>query len=290
MLKTRPKPFYVPKIERLRAGKRMTICVGILATDGVVLAADREEGDEYLKVDRGKICQAFRGSTPTGSIAVTGAGDGAALDEISNRLVDAFSKREMRLGETAEDAEKILRDTHRNYYTEAILPFPYNERPDYGVLIACYGGGLGKRLFSTAKLSFNSHVDYEAVGVGQRVANAWLGKLYDYLPVRHAVKLAAYVIYQCKGTVTGCGLGTDIAIIRPDRVLESAAPATIRKWEDAFRYLQTLERNAFHYCIGVDDDAQLGRTEIGKESIASQLDSVRKMFKPSIPQKSEGQQ
>ena len=70
----------------------MTIAIGILASDGVIIAADREEGDGYLKTDRGKISQVFRGLFPAGSIAVTGAGDAAALDEVSNLITDAFAQ------------------------------------------------------------------------------------------------------------------------------------------------------------------------------------------------------
>jgi 20S proteasome alpha/beta subunit len=59
----------------------MTIVLGILSSDGVVLAADREEEDGYLKNDRGKILNVFRGIQPVGSIAVSGAGDGAACSQ-----------------------------------------------------------------------------------------------------------------------------------------------------------------------------------------------------------------
>jgi 20S proteasome alpha/beta subunit len=272
----------------------MTICIGILASDGVVIAADREEGDGYLKNDRGKIYQAFRGSIPTGSIAVTGAGDGPSLDGICNLMANAFSDERDDPGFDA--AEKALVETHRKYYHETIMPFslqPQLERPDYSLIVGCVGGGLGKKLFSTSRLGFNSSGDYEAVGVGASVANTWLGKLYDYLPLRHAVKVAAYVIYQVKTSVGGCGLGTDIAIVKPDRPIpETVAPATIRKWEDAFRYLQTLERNVFHYCLGVDEtqEQHLMRSATGKEPINSQLEDIRKMFMPLVAQKSTGQQ
>jgi 20S proteasome alpha/beta subunit len=51
-------------------------------------------------------------------------------------------------------------------------------------------GGLGKSLFATSKLSFNESSDYEAVGVGATVANNWLERLYDYMPVSCAIRLA----------------------------------------------------------------------------------------------------
>ena len=50
-----------PKPQRLPERKRMTICIGIVASDGVVIAADREESSGDFKNDTGKILHTFRG-------------------------------------------------------------------------------------------------------------------------------------------------------------------------------------------------------------------------------------
>jgi len=264
----------------------MTICIGILANDGIVLAADREEGDGYLKTDQGKIAWKFRGIQPIGASGITGAGVGPYLDEIANKLNDVFT-------DDAEGSENVvgpkLCDAHRSYYEQTVLPFPSSDRPDYELLVACYGQGI-KCIWSTCRMAFTKVHDYEAVGVGAKVAKTWLGRLYDRIPAFYAAKLAAYVIYQVNRSVGGCGLGTDILMIRYG-IPQYISDGVVREWENVFRSYAMLERNSFYYCIGLETDEQrLFRTKLGKEPLVKSLDAFREALTKSDLQKSEGQQ
>jgi 20S proteasome alpha/beta subunit len=253
----------------------MTIAMGIRASDGIVIAADREEGDGYLTNERGKILQTFRGRNPVGWIGIAGAGDGPAIDEVTKLLTDAFCADAER---SADELKAALCNEHRAYYKKTILPFARHsqlERPDYSLLIGCLEGGGGKSLFFTSRLSFNESNDYEAISVGATVANNWLGRLYDYMPVSRAIRLAAYVVYQVKNSVSGCGLGTDIIGLKRDEVLARVNPDLIRRWEAAFRYYPSLERNIFSYCIGVKPESSLLRTKPDLESIKLSIEKIR---------------
>jgi 20S proteasome alpha/beta subunit len=265
----------------------MTIALGLSARDSIVVAADREESDGYLKNDTGKILQVLRGRPPIGRIAVTGAGSGAELDEISRLLGNVFCAEGER---SSADARAALEAEHRRYYQQTILPFapqPPLERPDYSLIIGCLQGQTGKALFSTSRLAFNESSDYQAVGIGASVANDWLATLYDFVLSILAVRIAAYVIYQVKNRVSGCGLGTDIVVLKPDKVLARVEPEIIRKWEDAFRYYASLERNVFSYCIGVESDDWLLRTRPDLESVNKGIQNMRKALTPSDAEKSE---
>ena len=66
------------------------------------------------------------------------------------------------------------------------------------------------------------------------------------MPILSAIRMTAYVIYQVKNAVSGCGLGTDIIILRRNQLLDRVNPDIIRKWEAAFRYYPSLERNIFN--------------------------------------------
>jgi hypothetical protein len=138
MVPTPPKPKQVaPKIQRLPARKRMTIAIGILASDGIVLAADREEGDGYLKEDQGKITWKMKMEQPIGACAITGAGDGPYLDEVGSQLSDIFT-------DDTEGSENSvipkLRNAHRAYYRQTVVPCSqFQQAPDYSLLIACFG-------------------------------------------------------------------------------------------------------------------------------------------------------
>jgi 20S proteasome alpha/beta subunit len=266
----------------------MTIAVGLLCSDGVVIAADREEGDGYFKHDVGKIRATFRGRSPVGQIAIAGAGSGPYIDEVSKLLTDEFCE------EQSGRAELLKK--HREYYKGVVRPMAVygTNAPDYGLIVGTTGGNTGTNIYSTSGLAFNEIQDYEAIGVGAMVANSWFSRLFDRVPVKWGVILAAYVVFQVKQSVPGCGHGTDILILSnnpapfPSRVL----PQGVRKWEELFSTkLRVLDRELFHHVIGLNMDPRyLLRTQIGKEALEQRVEDVRKEFTPSTPQTSEDQQ
>jgi len=254
----------------------MTIAIGILVSDGVIIAADREESYGDLKSDTGKISASVKLVHPFGQLAVTGAGSGPHLDEVGELLREAH--RASPAFTTVDAVKSMLRKSHRDYYRETVLPIPLRERPSYHLLIG-WCSPFGKCLWSTSGLAFDTIHDYGAVGTGDAVAMGLLGTLYDNIPAKYAAMLAAYVVYQTKVSVKDCGLGTDIIILRRDGVYESISSVIVRQWEDVFRYYVNMERNAFHYCIGVEtEQANLYRTKLGKEPLATQLDNLRAAF------------
>lgn len=185
----------------------MTIAIGILASDGVVIAANREENDGYLKNDIGKILTVFKGTQPIGSMAVTGAGHGSEMDEVSKLITDAFCEDCVGNESTVQT---IVSATHRKYYRDCVRPFlvqAVGERPDYSLLIGCYGDALGQALWRTSGLSVSKVDHYAAVGFGGSVATGLLEKYYDRVPVKFAAILAAYVIYRVKTSTSNCGFG-----------------------------------------------------------------------------------
>lgn len=251
---------------------------------GVIIGADREEGDGYHKLDRGKILATFRGKQPIGGIAIGGAGHGPYIDEVSKILNHEFC-------EEGTDLEKVI-SQHRNYYRNQVIPLlTHPQPPDYSLVIGCVGGTIGGHVYSTSGLAFNETGDYEAIGIGAAVANDWLSKLWDYIPVDHAVKLASYVIFQVKNSVGSCGYGTDIVVLKPNKLPEMVPAQVIRQWEESFRAYRRVERGIFFYSTAVEaDQGRLGRTNLGKEAIDRGLEEIRKTFTPASSQALDDQQ
>jgi 20S proteasome alpha/beta subunit len=280
-----------PRPRRFPERKAVTIAIALLASDGIVLAADREEGDGYLKTDQGKISFKLRLTLPIGASAVTGAGSGPYLDEIAAILNDMVTDD----SEGTEDSigPKIL-NTHRTYYKETVIPFssyPYEQRPDYELLVACFGDKI-KSVWSTHQLAMTKVRDYESVGVGAKVANTWFQRLYDRVPCTHAAKLAAYVVFQTKRSVRDVGGDTDVLVLRRANPMPQYVPsAVLRDWENAFRFYASLERNVFYYCIGLETKEELlYRTKLGKDAISKSLDNMRNALTQSDEKKSEDSQ
>jgi hypothetical protein len=136
-------------------------------------------------------------------------------------------------------------------------------------------------------MAFTRVQDWNAVGIGAKVANTWLGRLFDRLPVYYAAKLATYVIYQVNRSVGGCGLGTDVLMLPRVGPPQYVPDALVRKWEDIFRGYATLERSVFYYCIGVESE-RVFRTKLGKEVLSKGLDSFREALTQSDEQMLKG--
>ena len=70
----------------------MTIAIGLLASDGIVLSADTQEIVGSMKSDESKLIVANRGAEKekAGALAITGAGDAGYLDSINMEICTAF--------------------------------------------------------------------------------------------------------------------------------------------------------------------------------------------------------
>src|SRR5437667_12469328 len=120
-----PKPR--PQVRRLPGRKRMTIAIGLLATDGVVIAADTQESAGYpgdMKSSGTKILGALRSdaSNPpvTGAFAVSGAGTVGNLDAVNQKLAESFS---LSAGITLNELPAFLSD-YIDYLSHTLYLLP----------------------------------------------------------------------------------------------------------------------------------------------------------------------
>jgi len=212
----------------------MTIAICLMADSGIILAADRQETAGYQKTDTGKIRANFKPAK--GSLIVTGAGSGTYLDALAQQILSWFSNDDN--SQEASDIADFLATTNRSFYTDTVIPFsgyPDHERPDYSLLIGCDVVGSEPSLFETDRLAFKVVDDYAAVGLGASTAKTLLSKFYiQRLPISIAISLAAFVMYEVKASVEGCGLGTDV-FYTAGHVLQSVGDEEVLRMENAFR-------------------------------------------------------
>jgi hypothetical protein len=69
--------------------------------------------------------------------------------------------------------------------------------------------------------------------------------------------------------------------MKRNELLPRVNPELIRRWEGAFRYYPSLERNVFSYCIGVQQEPSLLRTTPDIESVKLGIDKMREALKLS---------
>lgn len=213
----------VPQLRR----HRMTIALGMLAQGGIVIAADREQSDETLKSEQGKIHSFWR--VNRGTVAISGAGNGPYLDAITSEIQEWFMDDETKF--KSSEFGKEVRGKNHEFYTKSVLPFaPYESSVDYELLVAFapaptkmevamakkFGGVLGgrRKLWTSHKLSVLQEDPFAAVGIGRTTAHSLLLKYWvPFISIEIAATLAAYIVYQVKRTVKDVGLETDVLVV-----------------------------------------------------------------------------
>jgi hypothetical protein len=117
-----PHPFVVPPKPKpqLPGRKRMTIALGILASDGVVVAADTEELFGYSKFEQTKIT-AHLNIAPEGNrlALVSGSGCGPYLDAFAQVVGDGLLKDER----LARNPKRVFAQALNDFYRDNVVQF-----------------------------------------------------------------------------------------------------------------------------------------------------------------------
>ena len=220
MFRIRQKPPFIPRPERLRERKYVTIAAGFVCKDGIVLCADTEETGFGYKRRVAKL-QVMPNKPPFSEdepVAVfTGSGTAAFMDEVIEKMWAGV----LESGE--QELAKIIRRLeyeNRLYHTTIWHTYPTTNRvdllPEADLLFAVRAkDGFG--LFQAKGTMFNRVKSYAAIGCG--------GELSDYIcedahrtteDVARTICLAIYMLEETKGHVPGCGGESHIAVLAKD--------------------------------------------------------------------------
>jgi hypothetical protein len=230
----------------------MTICIGLRATDGLVIAADTEETDSYFKRTQRKIVS-FIGSTNLGATpptqlvcALTGAGDSGYLDAFFiHALRDIpYVANQIELLDFLENKVKLFHERH-------IFPLASpTHAPEIDVLIGaiCQYQPI---VFVTHGSTVREASLHAAVGAGAHFALSIINDVVRIADIKRTELLAAYVIGLTKEHIEHCGKNTSIvslhsstiarpegqpaSLVSPPQALTYVPFEKIRQWEDSFR-------------------------------------------------------
>jgi len=204
----------------------MTICIGMVCSDGVVIAADTNESDTYFKRSTSKIYTGIGGvhlslppdgSTPlppSSVCAIAGAGEGGYCDALSEKLLNVFldPKPTKNLQDIQSDFEKCLIKFYSDHIT-TFAEYPFQDRPDLAMLIGLYANWQ-TTLLVTDKSTVRRAVPYQAVGVGQTFAMNLMDNLWRNATIEETEILANYIIFATKESIEGCGKFTSVISLR----------------------------------------------------------------------------
>jgi 20S proteasome alpha/beta subunit len=216
---------------RLRERSDMTIALGILARNGVVIAADREESaGDWAKYEANKIRGAFRLSKEGHRhLLLVGAGWADYIDAFAQTIEDDGILKDPRLDEAPK---AVFEEALERFYARKVLPFSRyrsHERPAFEIVLGYIGGGRS-HLFVSCYNTLKRAETFAVIGTGSLVARPILLRFMSpssgarSVSVREAVVIATYAAREAKDAVPGVGKDTDILAMFDSGRLERTVP------------------------------------------------------------------
>lgn len=146
---------------------------------------------------------------PDLALAICGAGDGPFIDKITSQAWDAI-RYVSDLWEAGDRVESMIKET----YKEFGQIFQPGTCPQVDLVYGITIGGAS-RLFE-AKGPVVNETNYSSDGAGYYLADFLTSRMRGdaWLNVRQTVILAAYILFQAKEHVEGCGGESHIAVLR----------------------------------------------------------------------------
>ncbi|MGA2878848.1 MAG: hypothetical protein ABSG13_07845 [Bryobacteraceae bacterium] len=231
----------------------MTICIGMLASDGIVIAADSQESDQYFKRSQQKIFT-FHGGIQTGEnpppppmvCAFTGSGDAGYLDSFFAHAMKGIPTTG---GQMA--LEEFMAGKLHTFHEQHIFPLAAaNSPPKIDVLIGAYTSWQ-TCMFVSSGSTLRRAFPYTAVGAGAHFALSIMGELSAVRDLKRTELLAAYIIALTKERIEWCGKYTTIVSLHNSTIIDQTATtpshlqapaqpltrvpsAKIQQWEESF--------------------------------------------------------
>ena len=230
----------VPQFSRQRF--TVTIIAGFCCQGGIVVCADTQETFGPAKRSVPKL-QCFRGPVVSQdsqtmvnhdlALAICGAGDGPFIDKIASQAWDAI-RHVSNLWEASHNIETMIKDAYREFgqiYQTGACPYA-----DFIYGIA-KGGASG--LFQANGPIVNERT-YASSGIGYYLADFLTSKMRGdaWLTIRQTVTLAAYILFQAREHVEGCGGESHVAVLRES---ESSGLVDFRLVQHLDEYLKTAD-------------------------------------------------
>ena len=261
----------------------MTIAAGLRCAHGVVLCADTQETRLPVgsKVNTPKLRvepwnKLGKDSPDDLMIAVAGAGDGPFIDKIIElawedvQLATSFD-------EACNQIEQSIKLTHKEYGTIFQTGYLPETQLVYGVKM--HGNS---KLFSAKGPIVNEKPAYDSVGAGYYMADFLVSRMHgSAFPASQVITLAAYILFQCKEHVDGCGGESQIALLDENggsKIIPAmevnTATQTLKAVDDVLSYLLLLPsadadfpEDEFPDILKVATDALLAHRKDAKETL-----------------------
>jgi 20S proteasome alpha/beta subunit len=194
----------------------MTIAIGLLTEDGIIMAADTEESTATQKADVSKFIWCSDGTSPHNMI-VSGAGPDFHIESIAELMRDEFSQVSSTASIDLVALKQRLRTCLSDYYRDRVLCWPSageREDNDFVLLVGVTSRTGENALWVTRQNTLRDVYKYSAVGIGAQYAKVLLKqKIVDTPRKSSAIPIAIDVARLVKRDIPGCGKDTEVVLL-----------------------------------------------------------------------------
>ncbi len=264
---------------------RTTIALGILGTDGLVLAADSEVtlGNTNMKGINTKMFQIAvdQYGTTSHSFGVSGAGSWnyfrSAYVDLSKAINDVITTRQ-----PEQDLTVVCREAFQRFieefYRKHVHPFLKLKDPPVLDILLGVNHGDGQFLLASenASVRYSLPFPYDAIGNGSTHALDILRGCYGFpMSADIAVMVACYTVMRVKQFVSGCGHETQVIIIKKGVEPKAVPRNVVLRCEQCFaNQFEPARQNLFYFSIGASKDDPAGTLSAAR----SEFDSIRQLI------------
>jgi len=226
----------------------MTIALGILASDGVAIAADTQETLGEFKGFALKIHSAMTQtsihSIVKSAVAITGAGSAVYLDAIADEIIRGFHKYQ---DSDIAAFEAHLRDCVAQFHAKHVTPLPAHLAREVYLIV---GAQIENRhaLWATDVSVVKPSLGFEAVGSGHPYARMAIQHRAVNLNAETAAILAAFGVAQAKEYDGYCGKSTTITFLK-NNIAYEVPPYEIDEAEHLFQTYGGIEYSSLLFAL-----------------------------------------
>jgi hypothetical protein len=208
-----PKP-----IKRLPVWRKaVTIIAGFKTFEGIVICSDTQETSEHSKRNTPKLIfepyEHKDGSTDDLAAAFCGSGESAFVEKLIANAWEA-AQAATSLDEACDEIEKNIKTTYKEFGEIYQIGSCPTADLIYGVKMFD-----GARMFFARGPVVNERHHFDSSGIGYYMADFLADRMYEtHLTLNQCVILSAYILFQAKEHVEGCGGDSHIAVLRKNGV------------------------------------------------------------------------
>ncbi len=256
----------------------MTIALGILAVDGIVLAADSEiSTDGDLKTVDTKLVGAAQQQYGN-AVSVAGSGSVGYFQSLRVKVALVALQNMCREPFCDSNVEQGIQEFMLDFHAKHVVPYAGKKNaPGVDVLVAALMPGK-EMLFASEKAAVRQSVHFDAIGAGGPYAISILANCYCAMSIESATLMACYVMQRVKMTIMGCGHDTQLMILREGVPKPLPLPrALVQDLEHKFENYSHFQVNALRTVVGAELDTINAKNFL--DALRQDCDTARQAIK-----------